>query len=173
MRKRSPGDRRMHAAVRRRRTHVSRQWVAGRISCGITSWHGEQNGQANRPAHTRPPKGRIERHRPRGPRAAVSFPPGGVPPAPVLCARPGPFPRTRGACLANGDPGRPGALSPQRSRNQGPTRPTTLPAAPVHELALGPTEPRPGQTLEATASPARPMAARSASCGAHPPKEGN
>ena len=59
-------DGRMRAGIRRRRTHVSRQWVARRISCGITPGQVAKNGRANRPAHTHPPKGRRERHRPRG-----------------------------------------------------------------------------------------------------------
>ena len=47
----------MRAGARRRRTHESRQCVARRISCNITSWRAAKNWQAKRPAHTRPPGG--------------------------------------------------------------------------------------------------------------------
>ena len=56
----------MRAIARRRRTHESRQCVARRINCTITSWRAAKNGRADSPAHTRPPRGRRERHRPRG-----------------------------------------------------------------------------------------------------------
>ena len=103
---------------------------------------------------------------------AACTPPGGVRPAPRLCAGLGPFTPAGGARPAYGDQGRPGAPSPQRPRNPGPALPTTLSPPPAPRLALEPTAPTPRQTLEAIANPLGPLATGAASRGPHPPEGG-
>ena len=64
IRKRSTSGGRMRAGARKRRTHESRQCVAGRMGCTINLWRAAKNGRAESPAHMRPPRGRSERQHP-------------------------------------------------------------------------------------------------------------
>ena len=125
MRKRSPSGGRTRAGGRGRRTHESRRCVARCLSCSITSRRAAKNGRADSLAHTRPPRGRRERHHlwEGGGGTATYQTPGGAPPGPPPCARVGPAPLAAGASAAVGDLGRPGAPAVQRHRNPGPTQP--------------------------------------------------
>ena len=168
MRKRSPTGGRMRAGACRRRIHVSRQCVAGCISCSIESWHAAKtDGPTDQ--RTRGLRGGGGSEKARGGPRIVCPPLGGARPALPPCAG---FGRAAGAYPAEGDPGRLGAPAPQRPRSPGLAQPRILSLAPASRPAPLPTSPSPRRSPGATASPAGTPAKGSASCGLHPPGGG-